>query len=170
MAESKLDLGRVLQLAAEHVPAADRARLESFGRAFLRGAERGDPSSERLVSLRVADAFAFAEWRAPGEIRAAVASPDDRPGRSVLQLLQDDRPFIVATVRLLLRRQGLRARVFLHPVLAVRRDEAGRLVDVDAPDAPRESQIYVELTPRIDSEERREEVRSQLLAMMAQVR
>jgi glutamate dehydrogenase len=92
--------------------------------------------------------------RAPGEIFVRVTDPPDRPNRTSIELVQDDRPFLVDTVRLALRRHGLRERRFAHPILAVRRDAKGAVIAVGEPDAPRESAIHVEVSPRVAETER----------------
>jgi glutamate dehydrogenase len=169
------DLERVIaasaEIAAASLPDLDRKLLASFAHGFLRGLDRADPGGERAAALRAADAFAFASRRAPGEVRVSVASPPDRPGRTVLQLLQEDRPFIVDTARLFLRRLELRERVFLHPILDVGRDGEGRLVAVgEAVSGARESQLYVEVSPRVEDPERLAEMAAQLRGLMDEVR
>ncbi len=165
------DLDRVIAVAAEQAGSAPRPLLAEFAKAFLRGLERGDPAGERALGLRVASAFTFAEQRAPGAIRVSVVSPAEPPGRSVLQLLQDDRPFLVDTMRSLLRRLELRERAFLHPILSTTRDEAGRLRTIaEAPGAVRESQLYIEVSPRIDDAARLADIEAQVLATMEKVR
>jgi len=171
VSEPGFDLDKVIALAAELARPAQPALLAAFARAFLRGVDRADAAGERGLAQRVAAAFAFAAARALGAVDVRVASPAELPGRSLLQLLQDDRPFLVDTTRLLLRRLELRERVFLHPVLGVRRDAAGRLAAVDdAADAPRESLLHVEVSPRIEEPARRTELEARLREAMEQVR
>ena len=171
MTPPAFDLAAVIALAAEIVGPPQRPLLSEFATAFLRGLERGDPAGERALALRVASAFPFAEQRASGEIRASVASPSDQPGRTVLQLLQDDRPFVVDTMRSLIRRLELRERVFLHPILSAARDETGRLCGLgEVAGAARESQLYIEVSPRIEEPARRAELEALLLATMGKVR
>jgi glutamate dehydrogenase len=165
------DLDKVLALAAEIVGSSAQPLLTEFATAFLRGLERGDPVGERVLASRVASAFAFAQQRAPGEIRVSLESPVERPGRTVLQLLQDDRPFLVDTVRSVLRRLDLRERAFLHPILSVTRDGTGRLRGVaEAPGAVRESQLYVEVSPRTEDAARLSGIEATLRAAMEKVR
>ena len=134
--------------AAPGVAAHDALRFEAFARAFLGGA---GPGGELAFASAAAAGFAFANRHAPGAIDVAVANPPDRPARTVIQVLQEDRPFLVDTARLVLRRAGLRERLFLHPILAARRDAAGIFEGIDPTrDAPRESALYIEVSPRID--------------------
>ncbi|HSJ96232.1 MAG TPA: NAD-glutamate dehydrogenase domain-containing protein, partial [Myxococcota bacterium] len=171
MTEPGYDLDHVIALAAELAQPASRELLADFARAFLHGVERADAAGERGLALRVAEAFAFAAAeRAPGAVRVRAASPPEHPGRSLLQLLQDDRPFLVDTTRLLLGRLGLRERVFLHPILGVRRDAAGRLLAIDARETTRESMMHVEVSPRVEAPERLAEIEARLGQAMDQVR
>ena len=165
------DLDSVIDLAAELARPASRALLADFARAFLRGVERADAAGERGLAQRVAAAFALAAAREPGALVLRVTSPPELPGRTRIQVLQDDRPFLVDTMRLLLRRLELRERVFLHPILAVRRDEAGRLLAVgDAPGALRESFLHIEVSPRVEDPERLATIETRLRTAMEQVR
>jgi glutamate dehydrogenase len=64
-----------------------------------------------------------------------VLSPDrDRDGwhsdRSVVLIVTDDAPFLVDTVRIVLERHAVMPYLLVHPMLHVRRDAAGDLVEV----------------------------------------
>ncbi|MBS1105608.1 MAG: gdhA, partial [Deltaproteobacteria bacterium] len=171
MAEPGFDLERVIATAAEAVAPPDLPRFVAFARAYLRGGRGAGSASERSLAGATAAGFAFAAARAIGEICVRVANSPDRPGRTVIQVLQDDRPFIVDTLRLLLRRAELRERLLLHPILPVRRDVAGSLLGVDAtPAAPRESALYVEVSPRIDDPSQLAELETSLRDAMEKVR
>jgi glutamate dehydrogenase len=171
VAEPRSDLDRVIAAAAEAVAPPDLPLFVAFARAYLRGEDRAGSGSERALASATAAGFAFAAARAIGEIRVRVANSLDRPGRTVIQILQDDRPFIVDTVRLLLRRAELRERLFLHPILPVRRDVAGALLRIDAtPAAPRESALYVEVSPRIEDPSLLAELEASLCDAMGKVR
>lgn len=171
MSETGFDAERVIALATDGIAAPAASEFAAFARAFLRGADSAGSATERALAVATVAGFAFAATRAPGEIRVRVSNPADRPGRTIIQILQDDRPFIVDTVRLALRRADLRERLFLHPIPSVRRDAAGVFVGVDAaPEAPRESMVHVEVTPRIEDPERLADFEASLRDAMAKVR
>ncbi|MBY4635528.1 NAD-glutamate dehydrogenase [Sphingopyxis sp. XHP0097] len=68
--------------------------------------------------------------------------------RMRLAVVNDDMPFLVDSTSQIAGAQGLVVHRILHPVVSVSRDDAGRLVDVDAKkmsDPARESVIYMEL-------------------------
>ena len=111
---------------------------------------------------RVADAARFllaaARVRRPGEHVVELASARD--GRRYLQiaLINDDMPFLVDSIAAALTETGVAIDRLMHPVMPVRRDEAGTLVAIAEPDAPGahvESMIYLETT-RVDARQRRE--------------
>ena len=169
MGDSDLDLERVIAAAAELAAPRERELFAVFGRAFLRGIDRHQAGRERALAARVAEGFAFALRRAPGEILARAWNPDDRPGRTCIQLIQDDRLFIVDTTRLLLRRLALAERLFLHPILGVERGPDGALRAI-APELHRESQLYVEVSPRVEDPGRLREIEASLRDAMGKVR
>jgi glutamate dehydrogenase len=148
-----------------------RALFAGFARAFLRHLDEPRAGGDRAFSTALREFFEFGWQRAPGEVKVRVSSPDDRPGRSVIQLLQDDHPFIVDSLRMALRRQGLRERLFLHPILTVRRGAGGALTAFGAGDgSAQESAVYAEVTPRVTDPERRAEMEASLAALMRTIR
>jgi glutamate dehydrogenase len=165
-----LDLERVIAAAAADVGAADAALFRSFAQAFLAGVDGDAAASERALAAAAAAGFELARRRAPDESAVRVFNPSERAGRTAIQLLQVDRPFLVDTVRLVLRREGLRERIFLHPILSLRRDGEGRLVEVAGNGAARESLIHAEVSPRIEEPERLAALADALRRAMEQVR
>ena len=76
------------------------------------------------------DAAAFAAQRLPGEIRVRVGNPGGhRAGRTTVEVLVADQPFIVDTVRLTLRRLERRELLLLHPLLALEREVDGTIAE-----------------------------------------
>ena len=73
-----------------------------------------------------------------------------------IALINDDRPFLVDSIAATVAAQGLSIDRLVHPVMPVRRDEAGLLLEIlpaPLPTARRESLIYLE-TDRADSRTR----------------
>ena len=94
------------------------------------------------------DAASFAARRRPEEVRVRVARPGGhRAGRTTVEILAADQPFIVDTVRLCLRRLGQREFVLVHPLLALERDVDGSIANLgrDTVGRTRESYVYAEL-------------------------
>jgi glutamate dehydrogenase len=164
-------LEALLEATCERVDPARRALFAEFARAFLRRLDPRQRGGERALLGRLLDFFELARQRAPGELRLRVVNPEERPDRSAIELLQDDRPFIVDSLRMLLRRRGFRERLGLHPVLAVRRAADGSLEAIGGEAGTRpESALYVEVSPCVAGAEGCAELESAILEQMRAVR
>ena len=95
----------------------------------------------------------FAARRQPGERKIRIYNPvfEEHGWQSthtVVEMVNDDMPFLVDSTRMEINRQGYAIHMILHPLMKVRRDAEGRLVEVpppDAEDAISESIIHVEV-------------------------
>ena len=90
----------------------------------------------------------FLAERPPGTPKIRFEPLGDRQGAAVLEILNDDMPFLVDSVVGELNSRGLEIRSFVHPVFLVRRDAEGRLVEFEArepADARRESFIHLHI-------------------------
>ena len=114
-----------------------------------------------------------AELRQPGEVKLRVYNPKlEQHGwqstHTVVEIVNDDMPFLVDSVGIELNRHGLNIHLVIHPVLTVRRDEAGRLVDLGTAeqvgDGLRESFMQLEI-----DRQTRPEVLTQLEADLRRV-
>ena len=82
----------------------------------------------------------FARRRAPGETRIRVYNPVlEQDGwecpHTVLELVTDNMPFLVDTVRMELNRQGAQVLLVVHPIYHLQRDEEGAVQELFGPDA-----------------------------------
>ena len=101
--------------------------------------------SEDLTGRDPSDLYgaALAHWsqareRTPGEAKVRVYNPDRaRDGWSsehtVIEIVSDDMPFVVDSVTMALAREGYTIDLVIHPVISVRRDADGRVVEVLPP-------------------------------------
>ena len=93
---------------------------------------------------------------------------------SVIEVVTDDMPFLVASLAEALQQEGLTVHLAIHPVLRVRRDAGGRLVELYQPAAaPAEAQAesFVHFTiDRLTSPERLAALEARLTAVLADVR
>ena len=93
-------------------------------------------------------------------------------GVSVLEIVNDDMPFLVDSVMAALAARNLSIRLVVHPIFAVVRDASGKLQRL-LPDASgaelRESFIHVHLD-RVDDDARRDEVVQEIEQSLADVR
>src|SRR5688572_1458210 len=60
---------------------------------------------------------------------------------SVIEIVNDDMPFLVDSVAMEVNRQGLTLHLVIHPVLRVRRDDKGELLSVEAANASSEGRL-----------------------------
>ena len=71
---------------------------------------------------------ALAGQRAPGEVKLRLLPPAaGRGAHAIVEIVTDDMPFLVDSVLGALTRQGRVVKEYLHPILAMTRDESGAL-------------------------------------------
>jgi glutamate dehydrogenase len=112
---------RLIRRYLDGMPAADLANCEA----------------EQLYGAALS-LFTFSHQRRPGQILLRVYDPDlDRYGwvssHTVIEVVNDDMPFLVDSVTMELARHGIAIHFLVHPVIAVERDEAGVLATILAP-------------------------------------
>ncbi|MGD8207029.1 MAG: NAD-glutamate dehydrogenase [Thiohalocapsa sp.] len=95
--------------------------------------------------------------RGPGTAKLRIYSPelrhkDWRYAHSVVELVTDDMPFLVDSIRMALNCHGLTVHLIAHSVVRVARDEQGRVVALggDGPDRLAESIMYIEISRRAE--------------------
>ena len=139
-------LDTVLALAAPHVPAERRPMFEGFAREYFRRLDDDDLAARAPEDLSGAllSHWQFGSVRVPGKPKVRVLSPsvaeDGWASRhSVIEIVNDDMPFLVDSTTTEINRQGLTLHLIVHPIFAVDRDAGGRLASIhlrrDAPDA-----------------------------------
>lgn len=99
------------------------------------------------------DFLAFVAARKPGRASIRVFNPDIKKNgweipRSVLQIANDDMPFLVDSVTNTLVEKGIGVHALIHPVLQASRDKTGKLIELG--EGKDESVIHVEID-RLDS-------------------
>ena len=124
----------------------------------LHGSERDALRGEALEAA-VAFVQEAAAVRKTGESAILIDSNRDELKSDVgrrqrIAIINADMPFLVDSIANCLSEAGLVIHLLTHPIVSVRRDAQGRLLDVgDADDAIRESFIYIE-TDRVDARSR----------------
>ncbi len=131
----------------------------------------------RRAAAFVAEAAAVREQHEPIVTITRIERRDVRSGsrRVRVAIINDDMPFLVDSVANCLAARGVVIQRLLHPVMAVDRNEDGRLIRVlpgDSPGARRESIIYLELEQVTARQRERleEELRETLSHVRAAVR
>lgn len=119
----------------------------------------GQGAAEDIVTYTAAELVAFAEGalsslslRVPGIHSIRIHNPlwdEDSPNRkavTVVEVLNDNMPFLVDSVMQELTDAGIEVRLMVHPILSVVRGMSGRLLSIgDDPDASRESFIHIHI-------------------------
>ena len=140
-----------------------------YGRAPPDDLERYRP--EELAAIGE-EAWTFLSERRPGAAKIAFTPARLTPGVTVLDVLNDDMPFLVDSVLGELSERGVDIRFLVHPVLTVERDEAGRLTafnGIRKGEGRRESFIHIHVQG-IDDAAQRAEIVHALEDVLADVR
>ena len=162
----------VLELAFQRVPPAQKDSIDVFAREYFAQVDPEDleaRSPQDLLGAMLSH-WQFGATRSPGGARVRVLSPTVaatgwESRHSVIDIVNDDMPFLVDTVTMEIDRQGLTLHLIVHPIVAVERDERGQLLAVhpreplsttvpQAPGAPLESWIHAEVDRLIDPQQR----------------
>jgi glutamate dehydrogenase len=161
--ESEL-IETVCERIREDLPDQQASSALAFVRQYYHWVPTEDLQDRDIAGLYGA---AIAHWklalqRSAGESKVRVYNPErERDGWSsphtVLEIVSDDMPFIVDSVTMRLAREGLTIDLVIHPVLRVRRDPHGRLLEVvepgaTAPDEISESVLHAEVLREPDPE------------------
>jgi len=161
------DAERLITAYFAHVPVEDRPRspqdVVSIVESHRRVGERRKPGT---AAIRIFNPTAAADtsnaWSATS---------------TVIDIVNDDMPYVVESVVSAITAAGVTVHRVLHPILAVRRDEGGRLVEVtgesrrgvDARDTLAESWVHV-LIDRLSDAERAETIEASLHTALESVR
>jgi len=147
-------LEQVLALLREKVPPESRGPVEAFTRAYFRQVD-GEDLAERAPADLYGAALShwnFGRRREPGKPRVRVFNPSVQEHgwqstHTVIEIVNDDMPFLVDSVTMEVNRQGLTLHLIVHPIIRVNRNE-GALMGVlpdDSPSGGRESFMHVEV-------------------------
>jgi glutamate dehydrogenase len=175
-------------------PAPRLYGLDAIGVAALQsGGDAGGAFARRLFE-RVADKdlaaapaaqraaaalslLAFARRRLPGIAKIRVFDPTEashgfESRHTVIHVVNDDMPFLVDSIANELNRREIAVHLLAHPVLAVRRDLDGDLLDFGADTAERgrrESMMHIEIDRQAGSGQL-DDLASALARVLAEVR
>src|SRR6201987_592798 len=139
--ESEL-IDTVCERVRDRFPPEQAMPCEAFVRQYYQGVPAEDLADRNPLDLYGA---AVAHWnlaqqRAPGEAKVRVYNPDfEQHGwqspHTLIEIVSDDMPFIVDSVTMDLTRKGYSIDLVIHPVMRIRRDEYGQIVEVLEPDS-----------------------------------
>jgi glutamate dehydrogenase len=147
-----------------------------YGRKGLDGLEELPP--DRLADdAREALAFIAAKPRGRHKVRVrrlAAGGNGTRSESALIEIVNDDMPFLVDSVLGELQVRGIGVRLLLHPIFVVRRDKAGRLQEIgpvgegEASGGRQESYIAVHVGALSEAEAR--DLAAALAAILQEVR
>ncbi|MBA3384941.1 MAG: NAD-glutamate dehydrogenase, partial [Actinobacteria bacterium] len=160
----------------ELVDGAQAEDVERFVRAYYAHVAPDDLSDRSDLDLYGA---AVAHWnlarvRLPGELKVHVYTPTveehgwESP-HTVVETVVDDMPFLVDSVSMEVTRNSSAIHLVIRPIIRVRRDDDGRLLEVGAEDGLPESLIHVEIDRQAGPEEL-ERLRAGLCRVLGDVR
>ncbi len=127
-------IARLLQLVEEKLSPEEAPKAAIFMRRFYRDVAPFDLESRDLLDLYGAalSHFRFGHRRPAGEPRVRAYNPRiEQHGwqstHTVVEIVNDDMPFLVDSTSMALNRLGLGVHLIIHPILHVRRDADGEL-------------------------------------------
>ena len=118
-----------LALVAERAPAAEREELLALASAYLTGVDAEDLRERDVLDLygAVRSLWQFAATREPGVAKVRVFNPSvEEHGwqstHTVVEIVNDDMPFLVDSMQMEMLRQRLTLHFIAHPIVVVQRD------------------------------------------------
>lgn len=168
----------VFKLVRAKVAPEQQETLVEFARSYF-----GQVDPEELAEREVADLYgaalshwSFAGKREPGRAKVRVFNPTIgehgwQSTHTVIEIVNDDMPFLVDSVTMEVNRCGLTLHLIIHPLVVVRRAVDGTLqgLAATADDGARESFIHVEVD-RIVDPQRLESLAADVARVLADVR
>ena len=147
-------LEQVIALLREKIPPEQRGPVEAFTRAYFRQVDAEDLAARAPADLygAVLSHWNFARRREPGKPRVRVFNPSVQEHgwqstHTIVEIVNDDMPFLVDSVTMEVNHQGLTLHLIVHPIIRVNRTD-GTLMGVlpdDSPAGGRESFMHVEV-------------------------
>ena len=142
-----------------------------FVRAFFARLASGDESlhTPQEWAALVLDLIAFIRQRPVERAAVRVLNPKDgHDGRSVVEVVTDDMPFLVDTVSMILSAE-LQIHAVIHPVVKVARDASGALVELGSEGGSPESVMHFEVD-RLADDSSRDTLKKQIESALDDVR
>lgn len=135
--DDTVSLDPIVEAMRKRLPKARHAEAEAFIRAFYKrmsSDELPQHNADGWAALAT-DFLDFSRARKPGSALVRLFNPTLKnegweSSHTVVQIANDDMPFLVDSVTMALAEQGIGVHVLGHPVVAFQRDKAGKLLSV----------------------------------------
>lgn len=144
------DLIRQVQVALGEKTLAAQFAAVLYAHTSLEGM----PATPAWLASNARSALEFISDKPRRKHKLRIRALEGEPGRgtgSVVEILNDDMPFLVDSIMAELQSRGLAVRSFLHPIFKAERDRSGRLQSLPGPgdqnwsDGKQESYISIHL-------------------------
>ena len=141
---TSVDLKPILDALAKRVGKAGLAEAQAFAAAFYRRMDADEIASRDAAGWAelAADMLEFARTRKRGKANVRLSNPADST-HTLVQIVNDDMPFLVDSVTMALADAGIGVHVLGHPVIRMNRDKGGKLVGVG--EGAAESLMHLEI-------------------------
>ena len=173
-------IGKVLALLRDKAPKGKIARAQTFIRQYYSQVDPED-LAERSISNLCGAALAyldFMEQFKSGAPKLRVYNPQSQKDgwestHTVIEIVNDDMPFLVDSVTMEVNRQGVTLHLIIHPVVKTKRDAEGRLREIlsqeAGEDGTSESVIHAEVDRQTDPK-KLAELEAGILRILSDVR
>ena len=129
-------IDQVAQKARSEFKGRSGKIAETFVRTFYANVPPADIAQQSADNLfgAAASLWRFAQKRKPGQPKLRIFNPAKkehgwRTSHTVIEILNDDMPFLVDSVTAELNYQGLTVHLVIHPIVNIERDKSGKLLD-----------------------------------------
>jgi len=166
----------VLRFVIDRIERNRIALVESFIRQFYANVPQHDLTGQNPEDLFCAalSLWNFAGKRETGKAKVRVINPRQEEhgwdiGHSIVEIVNDDMPFLVDSVTAELNRQDVGVHLVIHPVMRVERDAKGQIISLGKPEAHAESIMQLHVT-QIGDAERCRQVQEAIETVLKDVR
>jgi len=135
--KQNLVIDAVINLIKSKVDVDQQEILEKFVRLYYRNTADEDLAETEPENLygAVLSHWNFAKNRKPGTGNVRVYNPQfEKHGwqssHTIVEIVVDDKPFLVDSIRMALNARSLTTHLVIHPVINIRRDSKGHITEV----------------------------------------
>jgi glutamate dehydrogenase len=169
-------MDQILRFVGGRIERARAAQVESFVRQFYANVPFADIAQDPPEDLFCAalSLWQFAHKRQAGAAKVRVFNPRQdehgwRSSHTIVEIVNDDMPFLVDSVTAELARQDLDVHLVVHPIMRIARDKSGQMTGIGKEDAPSESVMQIHAT-QVAQPEKLEQIARGIESVLTDVR